>query len=212
MKTYFLKFAVLLTVVAFIGGCNSATQTESTSAAAPKSHPLGQASVVDGESDLNILQVAIGSDAHKTLVAAVQATKIEHILVNAGPLTVFAPTDDAFAKLPEGTGTLVGVYSTFNGTKQLTIRDIKDVINFKVVPVIPQSVPFVETFDSLSTNWTIFSVASNKNWLFSAADKAMSANGYGGDIASDDYLITPPVKLSNFSNYNLSFTSWTKYI
>jgi len=114
--------------------------------------------------------------------------------------------------LPKGIGTLVGVYSTYNGTKQLTIRDRKDIIGFKEVPVIPQNVPFIETFDSLSTNWKLYSVASNKNWLFSAADKAMSANGYGGDVASDDWLITPPVKLSNFSNYNLSFTSWTKYI
>lgn len=65
--------------------------------------PLGQASVVDDESAANILQVAIGSPDHTTLVAAVQAAKIEHVLVNAGPLTVFAPTNDAFAALPEGT-------------------------------------------------------------------------------------------------------------
>jgi uncharacterized surface protein with fasciclin (FAS1) repeats len=49
------------------------------------------------------LQVAIGSPDHTTLVAAVQAAQIEHILVNAGPLTVFAPNNAAFAKLPEGT-------------------------------------------------------------------------------------------------------------
>ena len=49
------------------------------------------------------MQVAIGSNDHTTLVAAVQAAHIEHILVNAGPLTVFAPTNEAFAKLPEGT-------------------------------------------------------------------------------------------------------------
>ena len=65
--------------------------------------PLGQASVVDDVSAKNILQVAIGSPDHTTLVAAVQAAQIEHILVNAGPLTVFAPTNDAFAALPEGT-------------------------------------------------------------------------------------------------------------
>ena len=73
------------------------------SVAATSSHPLGQASVVDNESEKNILQVAISSEAHSTLVAAVQAAQIEHVLVNAGPLTVFAPTNDAFAALPEGT-------------------------------------------------------------------------------------------------------------
>jgi uncharacterized surface protein with fasciclin (FAS1) repeats len=70
---------------------------------AESSHPLGQASYSDDVSDANILQIAIGSEAHSTLVAGVQATKIEHVLVNAGPLTVFAPTNDAFALLPEGT-------------------------------------------------------------------------------------------------------------
>jgi len=65
--------------------------------------PLGQASVVDEDSDLNILQVAISSADHSTLVAAVQAAGIEHILVNAGPLTVFAPVNSAFDALPAGT-------------------------------------------------------------------------------------------------------------
>lgn len=70
---------------------------------APTSHPKGQASVVDEDSDKNILQVALSSDAHTTLVAGVKAAEIEHVLVNAGPLTVFAPTNEAFDALPEGT-------------------------------------------------------------------------------------------------------------
>ena len=82
------------------GGDTAAAETDNT---AEENTPLGQASVVDTESDPNILQVAIGSEPHSTLVAAVQAAHIEHILVNAGPLTVFAPTNAAFAKLPEGT-------------------------------------------------------------------------------------------------------------
>ena len=82
------------------GGDSAAAETDNT---AEENTPLGQASVVDTESDPNILQVAIGSEPHSTLVAAVQAAHIEHILVNAGPLTVFAPTNAAFAKLPEGT-------------------------------------------------------------------------------------------------------------
>ncbi|MCF6353124.1 MAG: fasciclin domain-containing protein [Cyclobacteriaceae bacterium] len=90
----------------FFSACTpSETQeggNESSNAAADNT-PLGQASVVDSESDPNILQVAIGSPDHTTLVAAVQAAHIEHILVNAGPLTVFAPTNAAFDKLPEGT-------------------------------------------------------------------------------------------------------------
>ena len=64
---------------------------------------LGQADVVDETSDPNILQIAIGSKDHTTLVEAVKAAQIENILVNAGPLTVFAPINTAFDALPEGT-------------------------------------------------------------------------------------------------------------
>ena len=67
------------------------------------SHPKGQASVEDDVSERNILQVAMSSEAHSTLVAAVAAAQIEHVLVNAGPLTVFAPVNEAFDALPEGT-------------------------------------------------------------------------------------------------------------
>ncbi len=63
----------------------------------------GQAGVIDEDSKINILQIAIGSADHTTLVAAVQAAKLENVLVNPGPLTVFAPTNAAFEALPEGT-------------------------------------------------------------------------------------------------------------
>lgn len=62
----------------------------------------GQAGVVDDISNANILQIAIGSPDHTTLVAGVQAAELENILVNPGPLTVFAPTNAGFDKLPEG--------------------------------------------------------------------------------------------------------------
>lgn len=86
--------------------CACGTSTNNGSAAASEtvpSHPQGQASVVDEVSDPNILQVAISSEPHSTLVTAVQAAQIEHVLVNAGPLTVFAPVNDAFDALPAGT-------------------------------------------------------------------------------------------------------------
>ena len=106
MKTHpFTKLLLALIVFATIG-CNQNIERHTAPIAEPDaatSHPKGQASVEDNVSEANILQVAIGSEAHSTLVAAVQAAEIEHVLVNAGPLTVFAPTNDAFAALPEGT-------------------------------------------------------------------------------------------------------------
>lgn len=51
----------------------------------------------------DIVDIAAGSDDHTTLVAAVKAADLVTTLKSAGPFTVFAPTNDAFDKLPEGT-------------------------------------------------------------------------------------------------------------
>jgi len=51
----------------------------------------------------NIVQNAVNSDDHTTLVAAVKAAGLVDTLSSPGPFTVFAPTNEAFAKLPAGT-------------------------------------------------------------------------------------------------------------
>ena len=53
--------------------------------------------------DKNIVENAVNSADHTTLVAAVKAAGLVETLSGAGPFTVFAPTNDAFAKLPAGT-------------------------------------------------------------------------------------------------------------
>jgi uncharacterized surface protein with fasciclin (FAS1) repeats len=50
-----------------------------------------------------IVDVAVADGRFKTLVAAVKAAKLDGALSGPGPFTVFAPTDDAFKKLPAGT-------------------------------------------------------------------------------------------------------------
>ncbi len=51
----------------------------------------------------DIVDIAAGNDAFTTLVAAVTAADLVETLQGEGPFTVFAPTDEAFAALPEGT-------------------------------------------------------------------------------------------------------------
>ncbi|MHA2424910.1 MAG: fasciclin domain-containing protein [Candidatus Thorarchaeota archaeon] len=51
----------------------------------------------------NIVETAQAAGSFKTLLAAAEAAGLVETLTSAGPFTVFAPTDDAFAKLPEGT-------------------------------------------------------------------------------------------------------------
>ena len=100
------SFAFLLLIAVFSSCKNEFKQDVSTNTqneAEAQASQKGQAFIADDGSTPNVLQIAIGSPDHTTLVAAVQAASLENVLVNAGPLMVFAPTNDAFAALPEGT-------------------------------------------------------------------------------------------------------------
>lgn len=104
IKRLFLVFALL----AFVCSCknnnsNAPTTSTDNSTENQSDNQKGQAFISDDEATPNCLQIAINSPDHQTLVAAVQAAQVENALVNVGPLTVFAPTDAAFAALPEGT-------------------------------------------------------------------------------------------------------------
>lgn len=59
--------------------------------------------IADGHMSKDIVDTAVAADNFETLVAAVQAADLVETLKGDGPFTVFAPTDAAFAALPEGT-------------------------------------------------------------------------------------------------------------
>lgn len=102
MKTYNL---IPLLVVFLFGQCTAPEQKQDEKMELVTAATIvgGQASVVDDVSAMNIVQIAVSSPDHTTLVAAVQAAGLVDVLANNGPLTVFAPTNEAFDKLPEGT-------------------------------------------------------------------------------------------------------------
>lgn len=109
MKTISTFFAFLLIAgTTMFTGCKQSdsaeeTQTSPSQSQAESSSNRGQAFIEDEDSEPNALRIAINSPDHSTLVAAVQAAGVENSLVNVGPLTVFAPTNEAFDKLPAGT-------------------------------------------------------------------------------------------------------------
>ena len=85
--------------------CNNPSKQESSTEATPPVSVLqvGQSAVQDNESMKDVVKVAVGSKDHTTLVAAVTAAGLVDALSNAGPFTVFAPTNEAFSKLPAST-------------------------------------------------------------------------------------------------------------
>jgi uncharacterized surface protein with fasciclin (FAS1) repeats len=81
-----------------------------------------------------IVQNAIASPIHTTLVAAVKAAGLVDTLSSTGPFTVFAPTDDAFAKLPAGTvDTLVKPENKDTLVKILTYHVVPGKIDSKML-------------------------------------------------------------------------------
>jgi len=91
----------MIVAFALAAGCTSGSNEQPTTAETPRLG--GQASVSDTVSARNVVQVASGSKDHTTLVTAVKAADLVDSLSNAGPFTVFAPTNAAFDKLPPGT-------------------------------------------------------------------------------------------------------------
>jgi uncharacterized surface protein with fasciclin (FAS1) repeats len=98
-----MKTKNLILAISLFAALACSTPSEQTASSETPVVEAGQSSVQDDESQKNIVQIAVSSPDHKTLVAALKAASYVDALSNAGPFTVFAPTDAAFAKLPEGT-------------------------------------------------------------------------------------------------------------
>lgn len=92
MKTNKILSVVAFTFVLLTGG-NALAQKE-------KTVMVGGAAMYPSK---NIVENAVNSKDHTTLVAAVKAAGLVETLMSAGPFTVFAPTNAAFDKLPNGT-------------------------------------------------------------------------------------------------------------
>jgi uncharacterized surface protein with fasciclin (FAS1) repeats len=88
--------AALLTGAAFTAGLVASETMKHKGVANETSNP-------DKKTDKTIVDIAVADGRFTTLVGAVTKAGLAEALSGPGPFTVFAPTDDAFAKLPEGT-------------------------------------------------------------------------------------------------------------
>ena len=102
MKTIRLCLALLASSSMLLYSCGGGSQETST---AVEGIPAGggQSAVQDDVSQKDVVRVAVGSPDHTTLVTALQTAEYVDVLSNAGPFTVFAPTNAAFNLLPAGT-------------------------------------------------------------------------------------------------------------
>jgi uncharacterized surface protein with fasciclin (FAS1) repeats len=129
--------------------------------AAPASAPAKEASNVPPLDENNIVSIAIGSKDHTTLVAAIKAADYVTSVAASGPLTVFAPTDEAFAKLPEGT--------VENLVKPENVAALRNVLQYHV------------TTSALQLDWfkdgQTVSMANGKRVTMNLKDGKVTVNG-----------------------------------
>ena len=139
MKKYFYNFvlASALPVMLFSCSDNSSTTSETTDSSTVTTMDSPDTTVMTNEAGVmvgganmvpskNIVENAVNSSDHTTLVAAVKAAGLAETLSGAGPFTVFAPTNGAFDKLPAGT--------VDNLLKPEMKNDLTKVLTYHVVP------------------------------------------------------------------------------
>lgn len=106
MKIKFFALAMLLSFIFY--SCNSEKKQDVVKSEtkqeqkAVKDHGQAGVAAVEGEQP-NALQVAKSIEDFSTLVVAIEAAGVQDAVVNTGPLTILAPLNSAFDKLPEGT-------------------------------------------------------------------------------------------------------------
>lgn len=106
MNSNFLYAILIVGSSLLFNSCSTSSENSqegATSQTEASQVHTGQSGVQDDVSEKNVVQIAVGSADHSTLVAAVKAAELVDVLSNTGPFTVFAPTNAAFDKLPAGT-------------------------------------------------------------------------------------------------------------
>jgi uncharacterized surface protein with fasciclin (FAS1) repeats len=186
MKNIFKLLSVAL--IAIMMSCNSentATQPASTDNNTPKG---GQEAVKDDESQKDVVKVAVGSKDHTTLVAALKQADLVTSLSNAGPFTVFAPTNDAFNKLPAGT-----VDGLMKDDKK---ADLQNILQYHVTVSAMKAESFTDgqTLGMVNGDNVTISVKDGKVTLNGTAHIIASIPASNGMIHVIDAVLLPPAK------------------
>ena len=126
----------------------------------------------------DIVDTAIAAGSFKTLVKAVQAAGLVETLKGKGPFTVFAPTDDAFAKLPKGT--VEGLLKD--------IPKLKSVLTYHVVPGKVTAADVVKMSSAKTVQGQSIKIDASK-WHLHMNPKVNDANVVKTDIMADNGVI-----------------------
>ena len=135
----------------------------------------------------DIVDVAVGAGSFKTLVAAVKAADLVGTLKGDGPFTVFAPTDEAFSKLPKGT--LESLLKPENKKK------LQDILTYHVVAAkVPSSKVSAGKVEMVNKKHSKISIKNGKVMIDKANVVKTDVMASNGVIHVIDQVILPPAK------------------
>lgn len=165
---------------------NSSDQSAESAGTAAESLMTGQSGVQDDVSNPNIVQVAVKSPDHTTLVAAVKAAELVDALSNAGPFTVFAPTNAAFDKLPAGT--------VDNLLKPENKDQLGDILGYHtyVGSLKAEFLQDGQTFDQVALGKITISKKDGKTFVNGTAEIVASIPTSNGVIHVINEVLSPP--------------------
>lgn len=136
----------------------------------------------------NIVEVAVGNDSFTTLVAAVKAADLVETLSGTGPFTVFAPTNDAFGKLPEGT--VETLLKPENKSK------LSGILTYHVVSGKYEAAAVIDAINSNNGKFTVDTVNGGTITLSLEGDQVILTDANGGtstvviaDVAASNGVI-----------------------
>ena len=148
----------------------------------------GQEGVLDNDSEKDVVKVAVGSPDHTTLVAALKQADLVTALANAGPFTVFAPTNDAFNKVDKAT--LDGLMT--DEQKEA----LKNILEYHVTVSAMKAESFRDgqTLGMVNGDNLIVSVKDGKVMLNNSATIIASVKASNGMVHVIDGVLLPPSK------------------
>ncbi|HRJ31811.1 MAG TPA: fasciclin domain-containing protein [Cyclobacteriaceae bacterium] len=165
-------------------------QQASDNSAVTASAPVGggQSNVKDDTSKPDVVRVAVNSNVHKTLVAALQAADYVDALSNAGPFTVFAPTDDAFAKLPAST-----VENLVKPENKATLQHILE-YHVYVGNIREEQIRDGMTLNQVNLDNVTLNVSADGKITINGANVLGSVSASNGTVYVIDTVLLPPDK------------------
>jgi uncharacterized surface protein with fasciclin (FAS1) repeats len=183
LDTVMKAFLFFLTSM-LLGSCVQ-QQPVTTSVEAEVPVAGGQSNVNDSDSQPDVVKIAVGSSDHTTLVAALKAAEYVDVLSNAGPFTVFAPTNAAFDKLPAGT--VETLLKPENKDKLRTILEYHVYVGVLTENMIQDGMKL----NQVSLHNVMLSKKDNKIAI-NGANVLGSARGSNGIVYIIDNVLLPP--------------------